>query len=193
MTVERTEDLGESGVLPITMGGRRYELRTLTLRESRAWKRGLAEAIARLDAQLQPASGADFIGQLLTVGDEERLAILAAYDVEDVLGGRDHIEDTMRAEELGPAVEAVLDAQAPFGQADVPSVVAAFGRPVRVLGGLLSTLVATSARENSPNGPSATGASPTPTSSAPGPSSSSSSAGPTPSSVSSEKLESGGT
>ena len=46
-TTSRTEDLGERGVLPITMGGRAYELRTLTLRESRAWKRKLADAIAR--------------------------------------------------------------------------------------------------------------------------------------------------
>lgn len=193
-TTSRTEDLGERGVLPIIMGGRTHELRTLTLRESRAWKRKLAEAIARLDGELHPsADGADFIGTLLTIGDEERIAILVAYDVEGVLGGRDHIEDTMRAEELAPAVEAVLDAQAPFGEADVPSVVAAFGRPVRVLGGLLSTLVATSARESSPSGPSRPGASPTSTSTSDGPSSSSSSDGPTPSDASSANPASSGT
>ena len=134
--MERTEELGLSGKLPIYVGGSPVELRTLNLEESEKW-----------------------LGRLRTLDDkgigvDELLDLVLAYDVEKVLGPRASVRKRMTQRELSATFNQMVRAELPFLK-DAPSVESEFGRLLAQ--GVLGRLFL---RESSTNGRSPSGDSP---------------------------------
>lgn len=187
MTQDRTEEAALSGLLEIRMGGQPYTLPVLTMAQSEAWQRTLAQRLASIDVLPDLDDGGELMAQLFAAGGQAKLDVVAAYDLTGVLGGREAIRERITQMELAAALEVMVEAELPFGVVAAPSVVAAFGEPMRLA---VATLVAIrSLSERSPSGPSLTGGLTGPPSGTDGPTSSSSSIGPTGSDGSSETLD----
>lgn len=193
VATERTEDLGEVGVLHLTMRGQPVKLRVLTIEESDAWLDTLARLLSGLDVPDMEGDAAEAMARVFHAGSDARLSVIAAYDIEGVLGGPDAIRKSMSKQELAAALEVMVEAEGPLGLADARSVVEAFGLPLKRAAVTLRALGALSRPERSPSRPSSTGASPTPTSTGRGRASSSSSGGRTSSGPSSATPGSDGT
>lgn len=179
---ERTEELALSGLLPLTIGGQPVELRTLTIEESDRWLGQLAADLAALEVPISEHDGMAMLTGFLTSSAGAALRLIAAYDVEGVLGGIDAVRAKASKRELKAALEQMVTAEDPFGEDGARSVAAAFGAPSRLLRlGMSAALdeMAASLREPSMSGPSPGMASATHGSGESGPASSSSSAGPT--------------
>lgn len=177
---ERTEDLALRRVLPIAMGGARYELRTLTIDESDAWLRLVAERLAAIEDDLFKDSGVDSIAALLTASSRTVVGLVAAYDLEDTLGGEAAIRGRMSKPELRAAMDAMVTAEDPFGEAVARSVAEGFGVPSRFLASGMRMVLAETALSqlaSSTTGLSEAMGSTTALSALPGAASSSSSAG----------------
>lgn len=179
MVAERTEDLGEIGVLHLTVGGQPVRLRVLTIEESDAWLDTLARVLSSLDVPDMEGEPADVMARVFRAGSDARVRVVAAYDIEGVLGGVEAVRKRMSKQELASALEVMVEAEGPLGMVDARSVVEAFGLPLKRAAGTLGALAAISRPERSPSRRSGTGASPTPRSTGPGRASSSSSGGPT--------------
>jgi hypothetical protein len=167
-------------ILTISVGGERVELRTLTLAESDAWLLALADATT--EALPSAPDGAKMqAADLLTIGSRLALRLVEAYDVDGVLGDR---IDSMSKMEVKAALDAMAEAEDPFGEGASRLVVAVYGPASTLLGRATSKLLEARGlgppREKSPRGASARGGSTTTgTSTPPGPASSSSSSTPT--------------
>ena len=84
MAEERTEAEALAQVLTISVGGEPVALRTLTIDESDAWLRRLTGAV---DVELAEAEGdADTLARMLALPAQAALDLVAAYDVDGVLG-----------------------------------------------------------------------------------------------------------
>lgn len=137
--IERTEELGLAGHLPISVGGRRVELRTLNLDESEKW-------LARLDD-----IGRMEVNRLPT---EVLLGLVMAYDVDGQLASADTSQFTKR--ELFDAANQMASAEDPFLE-DARSAAVASG--AKHMAPLTYQLVIRSLPANSTNGASQSGAS----------------------------------
>lgn len=158
MTQERSEADGLAGRLTLTMGGRAFDVPVLTIEQSEAWQRTLAHRLASIDVLPATDDGEELMAQLFAAGGQAKLDVVAAYDLTGVLGGRDAIRAAMSQKELASALEAMVEAELPFGVVAAPSVVAAFGEPMRIAAATLTAIRSLS--ERSPNGASPTGDSP---------------------------------
>lgn len=176
MAVERTEDAGLAGVLPITIGGRVRYVPALKIRQSREWKAKLGELVAGVDID-------DDLGRtiatLANLASDRALDLVEAYDTTGVLGGREAIEDQATDAELFAALEVIVKATYPFEGA-LRSAAEAFGPQLRTLAGRALAVAADAlSRVSSTPTPSASGASTRTPSSSGSAMSSSSSSGPT--------------
>ena len=189
---ERTEAEALAQVLTISAGGEPVELRTLTIDESDAWLRRLTGAV---DVELGEAEGdADTLARMLALPATAALDLLAAYDLDRVLGDVETLRSRMTKRELHAALEAMADAEDPFGEGAARLAAEVFGAPSRFLAAMTSLVIdgLASPTERSPTGASTPGASTGPRTSDPaGAASASSSAGPTATSGSSRKRRSG--
>jgi hypothetical protein len=176
----RTEEEAIVRLLTVQMGGQKYELPTLTLKQSKAWYAEVAHQTAIMEPPDQGDDAAAILG-LMGASNSATLALIVAYDTSNQLGGTEAIENRMSQREAKAAFEEMLNAELPFEGA-VPSVVEVFGAPGRALAaGLMLTMArALFPQASLPSGLSPTGDSTTPGTSGPtGPSSSSSSTGDT--------------
>ena len=119
-------------ILPITMGGQPYELRTLGLDESDAWLAQVAAKLSEVDLPDAP-TGADSITALMTWSSGAVLSLVLAYDLGNALGGEAAIRAAMSKQELKAAMDAMVTAEDPFGEAVAHSVAVGFGAPSRFL------------------------------------------------------------
>ena len=129
---ERTEGVALSRSLPVVMGGEPFELRTLTIDESDAWLMQVGAALAAVDLP-EGSDGSDGVGLMLTASSGTVVGLVAAYDLEDVLGGPDAIRGRMSKRELRANMDAMVTAEDPFGEAVALSVATGFGLPSRFL------------------------------------------------------------
>jgi hypothetical protein len=178
--VVRSEDLAARQVLPISVGGERIELRTLSIEESDAWLRTLTGAV---DIDVGAIGGdADGLAKLLSLSAQAALDVIAAYDADGVLGGREALSARMTKREVRIALEAMATAEDPFAEGALRLVDEVFGAPSRLLAAM-STMVTSELASRpgaSPSGASLPGASTTgPRSDLAGAASGSSSSGPT--------------
>ena len=175
---ERTEGAALSRSLPVVMGGAAFELRTLTIDESDAWLVKVGEALNAID--VPEAGRSDGVSALLTTSSSTVVGLVAAYDLDDILGGDGAIRGRMSKRELRSNMDAMVTAEDPFGEAVALSVATGFGLPSRFLAAgmrvVLDELMVESAPESSTGGRSAS-ASTTSASAASGAGNSSSSAG----------------
>jgi len=183
MTVERTEEDGLAALLIVSMGGKPYRLRTLPLVESDAWLDLLGSAMSAVDV-METSDGDQMLRSMLKSSSAAMLRLLVAYDHDGVLGGADAIRERMTKRELSAALDGMVTAEDPSGEATARSVAAAFGEPSRLLEAGMRVVAEPLLRlVKSPSSPSASGDSTTPGTSDPdGQESNSSSTGPTPSS-----------
>jgi hypothetical protein len=192
MSQERTEAEALAQVLTISVGGEQLQMRTLTIDESDAWLRRLTGAV---DVELPQAEGdADTLARMLALPAAAALDLVAAYDVDDVLGAADSLRTRMTKRELHAALEAMADAEDPFGEGAARLAAEVFGAPSRFLAAMTSLVIdgLASPTDGSPSGASAPGASTGPEASAPaGVASASSSSGPTATSGNGRKRRSG--
>ena len=129
---ERTEGVALSRSLPVVMGGEPFELRTLSIDESDAWLMQVGAALAAVDLP-EGSDGSDGVGLMLTASSGTVVGLVAAYDLEDVLGGPDAIRGRMSKRELRANMDAMVTAEDPFGEAVALSVATGFGLPSRFL------------------------------------------------------------
>ena len=129
---ERTEGVALSRSLPVVMGGEPFELRTLSIDESDAWLMQVGAALAAVDLP-EGSDGSDGVGLMLTASSSTVVGLVAAYDLEDVLGGPDAIRGRMSKRELRANMDAMVTAEDPFGEAVALSVATGFGLPSRFL------------------------------------------------------------
>ena len=132
MVDERTEGAALSGTLEVRMGGAAITLRALTIDESDAWLDKVGEALATVGVP-DGVSGTAGISQLLTGSSSAIAALVAAYDIDDALGGIEIIRGRMSKRELKAAMDAMVTAEDPFGEAAALSVATGFGLPSRFL------------------------------------------------------------
>ena len=177
---DRTEELALRRLLPVTMGGAAYELRTLTIDESDAWLVKVGAALSTIDVEdIGATSG---VSALLTSSSSAVVELVAAYDLDDTLGGVPAIRGKMSKRELRATMDAMVSAEDPFGEAVALSVATGFGLPSRFLAAGIRVVLdelAVSAPESLTDGRSDS-ASTTPDSAASGPANSSPSDGPIP-------------
>ena len=192
MPDERTEADALRQVLTVSVGGTPVELRTLTIDESDAWLRRLTGAV---DVELPEAEGdADTLARMLALPATAALDLVAAYDADGVLGDTETLRTRMTKRELHAALEAMADAEDPFGEGAARLAAEVFGAPSRFLAAMTSLVLEglASPTERSPSGVSGPGASTGPGTSVPtGAESASSSAGPTATSGNGQKRRSG--
>jgi hypothetical protein len=153
--VERTEDLGLAGVLPLTVGGARRDVPVLSIEQSERWLRHLgtlAEGITMPER----------LGDLFTVLGPRLVDAVATYETfgacpeicpdrstapgpehahAGVLGGEAEIRRRMTKRELRDAFEAMVLAENPFAT-DLRSVVEASGPQLRAMVPLLVATLA---------------------------------------------------
>lgn len=182
MTVERTEEEALSLLLTVSMGGQEYQLPTLSLKASDAWLDQLGAAMAEVDVVEEGEDGTAMLQALLKASGNAMLRLVVAYDHTDVLGGMGAIQETMTKRELVAALEGMVTAEDPSGEAAARSVVEAFGEPSRMMERGVRMVTEPMLRlVQSPNGLSVSGDSTTAETSIPGGrESSSSSTGRTP-------------
>jgi hypothetical protein len=180
MTDERTEADALAQVLTVSVGGEAVELRTLTIDESDAWLRRLTGAV---DIALPDAEGdADTLARMLALPAQAALDLVAAYDKDGVLGDTEALRTRMTKRELHEALEAMADAEDPFGEGAARLAAEVFGAPSRFLAAMTQLVLdgLASPTAPSPNGASTPGASTGQgTAAPPGAASASSSVGPT--------------
>jgi hypothetical protein len=177
---ERTEEEALERRVLLTLGTP-VGLRTLSWSESDAWLSLVAEEAAGTDVSEGDAP-ADF-RVFLTASSAAALRLVAAYDVAGVLGGVEGIKERGATKrQVREALEVLVQAEDPFGEDAVRSVVAAFGEPSRTLWRTVAMVVAEAGflRALWTTGLGARTGSDMPTSGDAGPASSSSSDGPTP-------------
>ena len=115
--MERTEELGLAGRLPISVGGQQVALRTLNLDESEQWQEKFANfdvGVAADTKEIQKTTDA-------------MLDLVEAYDVDHVLGTRESLRKRLNRRELYDAINQMARAELPF-LADSPSVEREFGQ-----------------------------------------------------------------
>jgi len=192
MAEARTEALALAQVLTVSVSGEPVALRTLTIDESDAWLRRLTGAV---DVELPDAEGdADTLARMLALPAQAALDLVAAYDVDGVLDEPASLRTRMTKRELHAALEAMADAEDPFGEGAARLAAEVFGAPSRFLAAMTSLVIEglASPTAPSPSGASTPGASTGRETSAPaGAASASSSAGPTATSGSARKRRSG--
>jgi hypothetical protein len=180
MTEDRTEALALRQRLRIAVGGETVELRTLSLDESDVWLGRFTSAIDIDTAGIEgDAAG---LARLLTMTSDVALDLIIDYDRDGVLPTREQLRATMGRQEVKAALEAMAQAEDPFGEGASRLVDEVFGAPSRFLGNLSRLAVSdlASRMDDSPNGASTPGASTTTATSAPhGVVNGSSSSGPT--------------
>jgi len=132
MTEERTEGAALSRSLTVVMGGDAFELRTLTIDESDAWLMQVGTALSAVDIP-ESTSDADAVGLLLTGSAGSVVGLVGAYDLDDILGDTGAIRGRMSKRELRVAMDAMVTAEDPFGEAVALSVATGFGMPSRFL------------------------------------------------------------
>jgi hypothetical protein len=188
----RTEAEALAQVLNVSVGGEPVALRTLTIDESDAWLRRLTGAV---DVELPDAEGdADTLARMLALPATAALELVAAYDVDGVLGEPASLRTRMTKRELHDALEAMADAEDPFGEGAARLAAEVFGAPSRFLAAMTSLVIdgLASPTDGSPSGASMPGASTGHRTSDPvGAASASSSAGPTATSGNGRKRRSG--
>jgi hypothetical protein len=192
MTEERTEAEALAQVLTLSVGGEPVALRTLTIDESDAWLRRLTGAV---DVELPDAEGdADTLARMLALPAQAALELVAAYDVDGVLGDPESLRTRMTKRELHAALEAMADAEDPFGEGAARLAAEVFGAPSRFLAAMTQLVIdgLASPTVPSPSGASTPGVSTGPATSDPaGAASASSSAGRTATSGNGSKRRSG--
>jgi hypothetical protein len=157
MAEERTEADALRQVLQVSVGGEPVELRTLTIDESDAWLRRLTGAV---DVELPEAEGdADTLARLLSLPARAALELVAAYDVEGVLGDAEVLRSRMTKRELHAALEAMAGAEDPFGEGAARLAAEVCGAPSRFLATMTSLVIDGLATAPSPSGASTPGAS----------------------------------
>lgn len=159
MTDVRTEAEALAQALTISVGGEPVALRTLTIDESDAWLRRLTGAV---DVELGDAEGdADTLARLLALPARAALDLVAAYDVDGILGDVDSLRTRMTKRELHAALEAMADAEDPFGEGAARLAAEVFGAPSRFLAAMTSLVLdgLASPTDGSPSGASTRGAS----------------------------------
>lgn len=124
MTLERTEDAALRGILHLTIGGERVTLRTLTLDESDAW-------LDRYNAAINGVELSPEGQNVFTAGAAAMRELVAAYDLDGALP--EDWSRRMSKRELKANLEAMVEAEDPFGEGVAHSVAEAFGAPVRML------------------------------------------------------------
>lgn len=129
---ERTEGLALSRVLPLLVGGQTVQLRTLSIDESDAWLGLVAARLASVDLD-QTLAASESIAELMTWSSSAVVGLVAAYDLDGTLGGIEAIRSTMSKGELKAAMDAMVTAEDPFGEAVARSVVETLGLPSRFL------------------------------------------------------------
>lgn len=113
---ERSEAEVVSGVLSVTVGGRKAEERelpVLSAGRSRAWKRSLARSMLVDIASLDLEKPADLAAVGGAVGDRI-LDLVIEYDETASLGGREWLEANATDEELYSLFRRLLDVSFPF-------------------------------------------------------------------------------
>lgn len=176
IVADRTEGAALSGTLHLVIGGRPRELAVLKIKQSREWKAKLGDVAKGIE--LDDDLGVT-IARLANLASEVALDLLVAYDLQEVLGGREAIEEQATDPELFAALEELVKVTYPFADR-LRSVAEAFGPQLREIAMRLTAAVAASlSRANFTPMLSGTGDStPTPSASD-SPTSSSSSSGPT--------------
>ena len=182
---ERTEDAALRGILTVSMGGQPYQLRTLTIDESDDWLGKLATGLSSVELP-EGADGTAAMRALLTASSAAVASLVAAYDLDGILGGLAVIRGRMSKRELRAALDAMVTAEDPFGEDAARSVAEVFGAPSRFLAAGMRMVMAqiASPLAASTNGRSRATASTSDASAANGAASSSSSDGRTPRSAS---------
>ena len=138
--LERTEELGLSGRLPIVVGGQQVALRTLNLDESETWQQQFADFDISIESPAASKRTSDAM-----------LELVQAYDIDGTLGNNLRTRFTRR--ELYDALMQIAKAEMPFLE-DAPLAAKAFGE---ALAGQL--MVGQFQQANSTNGHSPTGTS----------------------------------
>ena len=131
---------------------------------------------------------------MLALPAQAALDLVAAYDVDGVLGDTETLRTRMTKRELHAALEAMADAEDPFGEGAARLAAEVFGAPSRFLAAMTSLVIdgLASPTAPSPSGASTPGASTGPATSDPaGAASASSSAGRTATSGNGRKRRSG--
>ena len=109
----RSEEEIIAGTLVVPVGGIKKSLRVLTIREARAWKLGLVNAIGGDVASLRLEGSSDFAPLVETVSDK-LLELVVAYDVDGALGGREWLESHATDPELYAVFRKLLEVSFPF-------------------------------------------------------------------------------
>jgi hypothetical protein len=178
-TPARTEQDALDRKVVLWRAGEPVILRTLTIEESDTWLEQLTERTIRLDIPDDSESGVAVLAALIRSSTNAAVGLVAAYDLDGVLGGVDGIRSTMSKAELAHALEVMVSAETPFGDG-ARSVAKVFGAPMTALGAG-SDLALRAMQEyllaQSTSGPSEGSATATTESDASGAGSSSSSAG----------------
>lgn len=179
--IERTEELGLAGRLPIVVGGQLVELRTLTLEESEIWQDGLTALVADFDLPDQNRPDA-VLAAFVRQPASAMLKMLEAYDVDGRLPK--DLKKRMSQAELYNAVKAAVLAELPF-LTDARSAAEAFGPQLRAMA--TSVLFSLYQQASSTSGPLPSGDSTQPSSDDDSPRNGSSSSGSTANGASAEK------
>ena len=186
----RTEEDALDGVLHLTLGGQPVELRVLTIAESDVWLDLLASTLSGLDIPESQDAAGD-IRSYFTASSEAAIGLVEAYDVDKKLGD---LRSTAHKREIPIALERMIEAEDPFGEAAAHSVAVAFGAPSRFLGAgmdLALAAIVPSPPDDSKNGLSDVSDSLVASSIEAGLANSSSSVGPTPKSKPTKKPKGG--
>jgi hypothetical protein len=109
----RTEEEVVTGLLAVTLGGRKKPVRVLTMRESRVWKLELVEVLGKGIGSMDLSSASD-VGPVMTAAIEKITDLVVAYDVDGTLGGRDWLETNATDQEVYAAFRLMLERSFPF-------------------------------------------------------------------------------
>lgn len=153
---ERNEDVALRGILPLIIGGKAVELRTLTLDESDEWLGRLAEELAAVGIE-DTDQGADLLRAVYTASSAAVARLVVAYDVDGKLGGLEALRSRATKVELKQALDRMVGAEDPFGEAAAHSAAEGFGAASTLLAQGMRAVVAEqmwSALADSTTGPS---------------------------------------
>lgn len=128
----------------VVLGGIPKRMLELPARANEEWKRELAEQVATRSASLRTLDSTAAIAALFSGVTDVQAELIAAYDREGRMGGKDWILDNATASEIWTAFKGVLFAAFPFlsDAARAPNLVAE----------LLPQLVALLGNQPSPSG-----------------------------------------
>lgn len=111
----RPDDQVAAGYITLTIGGNPTSIRVLRIRENRPWAAAFQAATDTAIARIGDVEQiADLFAQL-AANEDLMIDLLAAYDVDGVLGGKEHIEQNALPRELVDALQQVVQAAFPFG------------------------------------------------------------------------------